>query len=102
MSEELFENLDEVIEQVDAEIVDNVSSVISNLTLFEKTIRALYENDEYKPSQLDRLMRINADALNIAKDLKLKINDFKTKAKHLELEASIKRNPTNTDPDEEE
>jgi hypothetical protein len=79
-----------------------VGSVISNLTLFEKTIHALYENDEYKPSQLDRLMRINVDALNIAKDLKLRINDLKAKAKTLELEASIKRNPTNTDPEDEE
>jgi 5'-deoxynucleotidase YfbR-like HD superfamily hydrolase len=96
-----YETLDEVIEQIDAELVDQTRDVESTLIDFSKFI-AVLTDDAYAAKDIAKLRTLISNAKNKAYELKVAVKDIKTKCAAMELAASIKRSPLNTDKGDED
>jgi hypothetical protein len=96
----VYETLDEVIEQIDAELIDATRDVEATLIDFSKFIAVLID-DAYAAKDIAKLKTLISNAKSKAYELKIAVKDIKTKCSAMELAASIKRNPLNTDNEED-
>jgi hypothetical protein len=100
MNEQTFDSIDEILEQIDAEVDDAADTIVENLVNFSKSIKNITD-DAYKASDLNALHKLVDDAVNNAKSVAHNIKQIKSKANAIELTASVKRNPLNTNDEEE-